>query len=89
MKKLVLISCFLGSIFLIVGGVLAFPSIQRTLSQTIHSRGTIAYYPEESESQQADCQTQLDQIGYLTIFVSIGFFIVAFLYNRKSLPMLF
>ena len=89
MKKFVLISCFLGSIFLIVGGVLAFPSIQRTLSQTIYSHGIIAYYPEESQSEEADYQTQLDQIAYLTIFVSISFFIVAFLYNRKSTVLLF
>jgi len=85
MKKFVLISCFLGSIFLILGGVLAFPS----LSQTIRSYGTIAYHPEESQSEEEDYQTQLDQIAYLTIFVSISFFIVAFLYNRKSTVLLF
>jgi len=88
MKKFVLIPCFLGFIFLIVGGVLASPSVQRTFSYTIHASGTIGD-SEESQSQQADYQTPLDQIGYLTIFAGIGFFIGAFLYNRKSSAMLY
>ncbi len=81
MKKSVLILCVLGFIFLIMGGVLAHSS--NVISNVIHSYGIIGT-SEKSQSQQADYQTRLDQIGYLTIFASIGFFIVAFLYNRKS-----
>ena len=82
MKKFVLILCVLGFIFLIVGGVLAFPPIQTTI---IRCSGTIVHHPEESQSQY---KTRLDQLGYLTIFTGIGFFIASFLYNRRSVKSL-
>ena len=84
MKIPVLILCALGFIFLIVGSVLVLASVKETNSHiTIPSSGTIAS-PEKSQSHQADHQIQLDQIGYLSIFASFGFLIVAILYNRKS-----
>ena len=89
MKKFVLIPCLLGFIFLVVGSVLASPSVQRRFGKiSILSTGTIVD-SEEPQSQQADYQTPLDQIGYLTISASVGFFMVAFLYNRKSSAMLY
>lgn len=83
MKKLALISCLLGFTFLIVGGMLASPSIQRSLELIIPSKGRILY-PDESQYPEEAQSTQLHQIGYLTILGSIGFFSVAFLYSRKS-----
>ena len=82
MKTIVWISCLLGIILLIGGGVLASPSIQRSLEVTIPSKGRILY-PDESQYPEEARSTQLYQIGYLTILASVGFFTVAFLYNRK------
>jgi len=84
MKKVVLILCILGFTSLIVGSVLAFADVRNSV--TITSYGTIRY-PENSTSLPDAEEYQavpLWQIGYLTIFVSIGFFTVAFLDNRKS-----
>jgi hypothetical protein len=91
MKESALILCILGFASLVVGSVLAVPSIRNRLpTVTITSTGTIAH-PDESSSQaeeatlpqQASDQTNLDKIGYLTILASIGFFTAGLAINRK------
>lgn len=68
--------------FLIVGSVLAIPPVRSNLlGPVIRCTGTIGF-PDELP-QQANNQTNLDQIGYLTILGSIGFFTVAYLHKRK------
>jgi len=91
MKKAVLILFVCGLGFLIVGSVLAIPSIRGKLpTWTITSTGTIAC-PDEWSSQaaktplpqQTSDHTNLDKIGYLTILASIGFFTAGLVINRK------
>ena len=91
MKEAAFILCILGFASLVMGSVLAVPSIRnRLLTVTITNTGTIAY-PDESFSQaeeaplsqQASDQTNLDKIGYVTILASIGFFTAGLAINRK------
>jgi len=82
MKKFALSLCVLGVFLLLIGGALTSKSIQ---GYVIRSYGRIANpeQPEPEPEPESPQSTQLSQIGYLTMFSSIGFFTVAFLYNRN------
>jgi len=92
MKKTALILCILGFASLVVGSVLAIPSIRSKLPTfSISSHGTIRYpdklpsqAAEEPTPQQTSDQTlYIDSIGYLTILASIGFFTAGLVISRK------
>jgi len=78
MKKRVLILCAFGAILLVVGSVLALPSVRKSLSGsvTISTTGTIESSDEASQSPSNE--TSLDVLGYLVIFGGVGFFVAAF-----------
>jgi len=84
-RKSVFVLCVLGFLFLVVGSGLAVPSV-RTGFLTISTSGTIGY-PDGSSQQVGNGQndgTSLDLLAYAVILASFGFFIVAFLWNRRS-----
>ena len=88
MRKFALILCLLGFALLIVGIVLASPSVQTAIHHaiTISSSGTIVHREPSSglvPSPEGTNSTQLSQIGCLTILLGIGFFSVGLLINRK------
>ena len=91
MRKVVLILFVYGLSSLIIGSVLAIPSIwSRLASAVISSSGTIVN-PDDSSSQAAEAslpqdtnnQTSLDVIGYFTILASIGLFAIGLVMSRK------
>lgn len=84
MRRSVLVLCVFGVILLIVGSVLAVPSVRSMVySATIHitSSGTIVY--PDGSPEQVSGATSLDLLGYVVIFISLWFFAVAFVWNRK------
>lgn len=89
MKKAVVILFVCGLCSLIVGSVLAIPSVRSKLPfVTIPSTGIIGT-PNDSPSEEASLpqqmsdQTSLDIIGYFTILASIGFFATGLFISRK------
>jgi hypothetical protein len=87
MRKAVLILfvCGLGS--LIIGSVLAIPSVgSRLAGVMIRSYGTVVN-SDDSSSQTAGSplpqETSLDKVGYFTILASIGFFATGIVISRK------
>lgn len=91
MKRLALILCILGFASLVVGSLLAIPSVRSILfNKTIRCTGTVRYpdeLPSQAEAslpQPTSDQTNLDKIGYLAILGSIGFFTVGLVVNRKK-----
>lgn len=88
MRRSVLVLCVFGVILLIVGSVIAVPSVRSMVySATIYitSSGQVVYPDGSSEhvSQQVSGATSLDLLGYVVIFISLWFFAVAFVWNRK------
>jgi len=81
-KRSVLVLCVLGFTSLIVGSVLALPSVRSRFFTIIQSRGTVAY--PDGSPQQVSNETSLDLSGYAVVLASAGFFAVAFLWNRRS-----
>jgi len=80
-RKRVLILCVFGAVFLVVGSVLAVPSVRNEFSMVIHSTGTIAHSDEAS--QPLGSETSLDVLGYLVIFGGVGFFAAAFIAQSR------
>jgi len=89
-----LILCILGFASLVVGSVLAIPSVRSILlpTRTIPCSGTIRH-PDETSSQTAEAPLTLptsdqtlyvDPVGFLPILASIGFFTAGLVINRKK-----
>ncbi len=79
-----LVLCVFGVILLIVGSVLAVPSVRTMVySATIHitSSGQVVY--PDGSSEQINGGTSLDLLGYVVIFISLWFFALAFVWHRK------
>jgi hypothetical protein len=90
-KKTALTLFVCGLASLVIGSVLAIPSVQSNMhSMTITCCGTIRY-PDDSSSEAAEAplpqqtkgQISLDMVGYFTILTSIGFFATGLVISRK------
>ena len=84
MRRSIFVLCVLGFTSLIVGSVLAIRPLQESIFKirAIPTYGRIAG-SDSAEPQGASSTTTLDKIGYLAVLASIGFFAVAFLWNRR------
>ncbi len=86
MKEFTLILSIFGILFLVLGGVLAFAPAQGTSCQIIRCSGTIVYEESRQSTQLGTFYTTKsgpNQTGIAMILTGIGFFIGAFLHNRK------